>query len=143
MTIMSLIKLSAFFLLCVSLVFTGQAQLAITVSPVKITGQRVIVPLALTNHLPQSVESARAMCVLLNDQGKMVGQTAKWVIGGGGKGRPALTPNSGTTYNFVITSPQPLTSTNLTAKIVVTRVILEHHQITNANAVVTIDSSAK
>jgi hypothetical protein len=143
MTIMSLIKLSAFFLLCVSLVFTGQAQLAITVSPVKITGQRVIVPLALTNHLPQSVESARAMCVLLNDQGKMVGQTAKWVIGGGGKGRPALTPNSGTTYNFVITSPQPLTSTNLTTKIVVTRVILEHHQITNANAVVTIDSSAK
>jgi len=143
MTIMSLIKLSAFFLLCVSLVFTGQAQLAITVSPVKITGQRVIVPLALTNHLPQSVVSARAMCVLLNEQGKMVGQTAKWVIGGGGKGRPALTPNSGTTYNFVITSPQPLTSTNLTTKIVVTRVILEHHQITNANAVVTIDSSAK
>ena len=140
---MSLIKLSAFFLLCVSLVFTGQAQLAITVSPVKITGQRVIVPLALTNHLPQSVESARAMCVLLNDQGKMVGQTAKWVIGGGVKGRPALTPNSGTTYNFVITSPQPLTSTNLTAKIVVTRVVLEHNQITNANAVVTIDSSAK
>jgi hypothetical protein len=59
----------------------------------------------------------------------------------------ALTPNSGTTYNFVITSPQPLTTTNLTAKIVVSRVILEHHQITNANAnanaVVTIDSSAK
>jgi hypothetical protein len=140
---MNQIKFSALFLACALLALTAQAQLAVTVSPLKITGQRVIVPLALTNHLPQSVVSARAMCVLLNEQGKMVGQTAKWVIGGGGKGRPALTPNSGTTYNFVITSPQPLTSTNLTTKIVVTRVILEHHQITNANAVVTIDSSAK
>jgi hypothetical protein len=44
---------------------------------------------------------------------------------------------------FVITSPQPLTTTNLTAKIVVTRVVLEHNQITNANAVVTMTTAAK
>lgn len=114
----------------------AQAQLTVTVSPVKSTGQRAVVTLALTNHLPQSVESVRAMCVVLNEQGKMVGQSTKWVIGGG-KDRAALRPEAGTSYNFVITSPQPLVTTNLTAKVVVTRVVLEHNQITNVNAVVT------
>jgi len=121
---------------------TVQAQLAVTVSPVKITGQRVIVPLALTNHLPQSVESARAMCAVLDAQGKMVGQSAKWVIGGA-PNRPALSPQAGTTYNFVITSPRPLETTNLTTRIVLNRVILEHGQITNANAVVSMTAAAK
>ena len=134
---MNSLNLSPLFL---SFAFAAQAQLAVTVSPVKITGQRVIVPLALTNHLPQSVESARAMCAVLDEQGKMVGQSAKWVIGGA-PNRPALSPQAGTTYNFVITSPRPLETTNLIARIVVNRVILEHGQITNANAVVSMTSA--
>jgi hypothetical protein len=129
-------------LLLVCCTLTAQAQLAVTVSPVKITGQRVVVPLALTNHLPQSVESARAMCMVLNAQGKMVGQASKWVIGGA-PNRSALPPQAGTTYNFVITSPRLLETTNLTARIVFSRVVLEHHQFTNANDVVTMTTSAK
>ena len=103
---------------------TVQAQLAVTVTPVKITGQKAIVSMAMTNHLAEPVESARAICFLLDDQGKMIGQSAKWVVGGS-KDRPALAPKSGTTFNFVITSPHPFTTTNLTAKISFSRVVLD------------------
>ncbi len=82
---------------------TVQAQLAITVSPPKIVGQKAIVPLAITNNLAEKVESARGLCFLLDDQGKMVGQLAKWIFGGS-KDRPALEPKNGTPFNFVITS---------------------------------------
>lgn len=118
-----------------------QAQLAVTVSPVKIAGQRVIVPLAMTNNLAESVESARVMCVVLNDQGRMVGQTAKWVIGGA-QGH-SLPPKAGTTYNFVLTSAQPLETTNLSAKVIVNRVVLEHDQVAIPQKVVTVIPPAR
>lgn len=104
---------------------TASAQLAVTVSTPKIVGQKAIVSLAITNNLPQKVESARALCFLLDEQGKMIGQSAKWVVGGA-KDRPALEPKTGTTFNFVITSQQPFTTTtNLTAKVSFSRVILD------------------
>ena len=116
---MNPIKLSLVFLF---LALAVQAQLAITVSPPKITGQKVVVSLAITNNLAEKVESARALCFLLDEQGKMIGQSAKWVIGGT-KDRPALEPRNGTTFNFVITSPQPFTTTNLTANVSFSRVL--------------------
>lgn len=122
---MNPIKLSPLFLFCA---LTLQAQLAVTVLPVKSVGQKAVVPLAMTNNLTESVESARAICFLLDDQGQMVGQSAKWVIGGT-EDRPALQPKSGTTYNFVITSPQPFTTTNLTAKVNFTRIILTNQKL--------------
>jgi len=100
------------------------AQLAVTVSPPKIAGQKAIVPLTMTNNLTEKVESARAICFLLDERGKTIGQSAKWVLGGT-KDRPALEPKSGTTFNFVITSPQPFTTTNLTAKVSFSRVVLD------------------
>jgi hypothetical protein len=116
-----------FALLCVS----AQAQLAITVSPPKITGQKVVVPLAMTNNLAEQVTSARAVCFLLDEQGKMVGQSSKWVIGGT-KSQPALEPKTGTTFNFVITSSQPFPTTNLMAKVSFSRVILDGGRPANA-----------
>jgi hypothetical protein len=110
----------AAMLLCPLLV---TAQLAVTVSPVKTTGQKAIVLLAITNGLAESVESARAVCFLLDEQGKMTGQSTKWVIGGT-KDRPALPPKSGTTFNFVVTNPRQFTTTNLTAKVSFSRVLL-------------------
>jgi hypothetical protein len=95
---------------------TIQAQLAVTMSPPKIVGQKIVVSLAMTNNLADSIESARAICFLMDEQGKMVGQSAKWVIGGD-KDRPALPSKFGITYNFVITSSCPLDSTNLTAQV--------------------------
>jgi hypothetical protein len=54
----------------------------------------------------------------------MIGQSTKWVIGGI-KDRPALQPKSSTIFNFVITSPQPWTMTNLTAKVSFSRIVLD------------------
>jgi len=114
-------KYSIFFVFtfCVSL----HAQLSVTISTPQVTGQKAVVSLAMTNRLAEPVESARAICFLLDGQGKMVGQTAKWVIGGS-KDRPALEPKQGSSYNLVITSPQPLTTTNLTAKVTFSQIIL-------------------
>ena len=115
---------------------TASAQLAVTVSPVKITGQKAIVLLAMTNHLAGSVESARAICFLLDEQGKMIGQSAKWVVGGT-KDRLPLAPKNGTTFNFVITSPQPFTTTNLMARVSFSRVVLDGGKLVDVTKAVT------
>jgi hypothetical protein len=138
---MNLIKLN--LALVASLVaLTAQAQLAVTVSPPKIIAQKAIVSLVMTNNLAEPVESARALCFLLDEQGKMIGQSAKWVVGGT-KDRPALEPKNGTTFNFVITSPQPFTTTNLTAKVSFSRVVLNGNKQADVQKDVTITSSAK
>jgi hypothetical protein len=118
-------------------VLSAHAQLAVTVTPPKITGQKAIVSLAMTNYLAESVESARAICFLLDEQGKLVGQSANWVIGGT-KDRPGLIPKTGTTYNFVITSPHLFTTTNLTAKISFSRVILDGGKLADVMKSVTL-----
>jgi hypothetical protein len=114
-----------------------QAQLAVTVSPPKVVGQKAVVELKMTNSFPKKIESARAVCFLLDAQGKMAGQATKWVIGGT-KDRPALEPKGETTFNFVFTSSQPYTTTNLTAKVSFSRVILENGQVADVNKTVNI-----
>jgi hypothetical protein len=42
----------------------ASAQLAVTVSPVKTTGQKAVVPLAMNNNFAEKIESARAACFL-------------------------------------------------------------------------------
>jgi hypothetical protein len=109
---------------------TAPAQLAVTVSSVKVTGQKAVVPLALENRLSEKIESARAMVFLLDEQGKVIGQpTTRWVIGGG------LQPTTGTTnglasgatniFHFVVTSALPFSTTNLTAKVQFPRIVFE------------------
>jgi hypothetical protein len=132
-------KLNIFVWLLMS-ILTTQAQLAVTVSPPKITGQKAIVSLAMTNNLVESVESARAVCFLMDEQGKMVGQSAKWVIGGV-KDRPVLPSQAGTTFNFVITSPQSWKTTNLTAKVSFSRVVLEGENLADATKAVVVTST--
>jgi hypothetical protein len=103
---------------------TAHAQLAVTVSPPKVVGQKAVVELKMTNSFPEKIQSARAVCFLLDEQGKMAGQATKWVIGGM-KNQLALEPKSEATFNFVITSSQPFASTNLTAKVSFSRVVLD------------------
>jgi hypothetical protein len=112
--------------LCSSVVMMGlllstDAQLAVTVSPPKLVGQKAIVKLAMKNGLPQKIESARAVCFLIDDQGEMIGQSAKWVIG---QNKTGLESGATNTFNFVITSTQSFTNTNLTAKINFDRLVL-------------------
>jgi len=100
------------------------AQLTATVSPVKATGQRAIVPLAIKNNFTGKIESARAAVFLLDDQAKMVGQASRWVIGGSGD-RTGLAPGGTNSFHFVVTATKPFTTTNLTAKVTFSRVVLE------------------
>jgi hypothetical protein len=116
----------------------AMAQLAVTVSSPQILAQKAVITLKMRNGLAEKIESARAICFLLDDQGKMVGESAKWVIGGT-KNRPALAPKQAASFNFVITSPQPFMATNITAKVSFTRLILEGGKSVNPNKEVTIE----
>ena len=104
------------------LLLTASAQLAVTVSPPKIIGQKALVKLAMSNGLPEKIESARAICFLLDEHGFMVGQSSKWVIA---QNKTELAPGKTNTFNFVITSQPPFASTNLTAKISFRQVVLD------------------
>ena len=100
-------------------VIAARAQLAVTVSPPHIVGQKALVKLLMKNNLADKIESARAVCFLLDGKGKVVGQSTKWVIG-----RSGLEPKGETKFNFVVSSQTPFTTTNLTAKVAFSRVNL-------------------
>ncbi len=131
---MNPIKFSWLFLF---FALTVQAQLAVTVSPPKLAGQKAVVQLKLKNDFTNAVQSARAVCFLLDEQGRMVGQSTKWVIG---QNKTGLEPKCETMFNFVITSPQPFTTTNLTAKVSFSRVVLDGGKLADAAKDVRIES---
>ena len=116
------------------------AQLAVTVLPPKVVGQKAIVQLKMKNDLAAKVESARAVCFLLDGQGKMVGQSTKWVIG---QNHGGLEPKAETTFNFVVSSPQPWTTTNLAARITFSRVVLDGGKLADVKQDVSVSESAK
>lgn len=118
----------------------ASAQLAVTVSPVKVAGQKAIVPLVMKNNFPEKIESARGVVFLMDDQGKMVGQKTGWMIGGT-RERPALEAGKEATYNFVITANRPLTTTNLTAKVTINQLILTGGKIADVNKDVRIQNA--
>jgi hypothetical protein len=115
------------------------AQLAVTVSSPKVTDQKAVIKLIMKNNFTEQIESARAICFLLDDKGKLVGESAKWVIGGV-KNRPALEPKKETSFNFVITGSQSFTTTNLTAKVNFSRIVLENNKLADAKTDVQIQS---
>jgi hypothetical protein len=109
---------------------------------VKATGQKAIVPLAMKNGFAERIQSARAVCFLLNDQGKMVGQSTRWVIGAG-RDKSPLAPGITSVFNFVIAADKPFTSTNLTTKVSFSRVVLEGGSLADANKEVQIQNADK
>ncbi len=127
----------SFVLICVT---TAQAQLIVTVAPPKVTDQKAVVELKMKNGLAEKIESARAICFLIDDQGKMVGESSKWVIGGS-KNRPDLEPKKETSFNFVITGSQPFTTTNLTAKVSFSRVVLAGEKVADPKTDVQIQNA--
>jgi hypothetical protein len=103
------------------------AQLAVKVSPAKVAGQKAVVPLTLVNGFAEGVESARAVVFLSDAEGKVVGQSTRWIIGGqaGPAPKTGLRPGTTNTFNFVVDSLRTLTATNLTANLKVIRLVLE------------------
>ncbi len=131
------VRINCFALeLIVSSCVIGHAQLTVTVSPPKIAAQKAMVQLKMKNNLTNKVESARAVCFLLDEQGQMVGQTTKWVIG---LNKTTLEPKGETTFNFVIANPSPFATTNLTAKVSFTRLVLEGEKSVNPSESVAIE----
>jgi hypothetical protein len=120
--------------------FSTENGLAVQVLPPKIGGQKAIVQVKLINNLTNAVESARAVCFLMDEQGAMVGHATKWVVG---QNKHELEPKSETTFNFVITSPQPFTTTNLTARVSFSRVVLSGGKLINPNKDVTIINESR
>ena len=114
-----------------------RADLIVTQSPPKTVGNKSVVLLRLKNTFAEPIQSARAVCFLLDDQGKMVSQTTKWVIG---QNNTSLESKGETTFNFVMTSPQPFTTTNLTAKVSFSRVVLEGGKLADVAKDVKIES---
>ncbi len=118
------------------------AQLAVTVSPPKVVGQKAVVPLAMKNNFAEKIASARAVVFLLDEQGKMVGQSTKWVIGGG-RDKPGLAPGATNTFHFVIPTGKPPTTTNLMAKVSFSRVVLEGGKLADVAKEVSVTAASK
>ncbi len=100
-----------------------RAQLAVTVSAQKVVAQKAAIPLLMRNDFTEKVESARAVVFLMDEQGKMVGQATQWVIGGS-PGKSGLAAGGTNSFHFVVATVKPFVTTNLTAKITFTRVVL-------------------
>lgn len=88
----------------------------------KSTGTKAVVNLTIKNTFTNAVESARAAVFLMDDQGKVVGQATRWVIGGA-KDRPALEPDKETTCHFVVPLNKA-TSGTLQTRVLFNRLIL-------------------
>jgi hypothetical protein len=100
--------------------FTANAELAITVLPVKMIGQKAIVPLTMKSTFTNKIDSARAQVFLFDAEGKVVGRGVNWVIGGA-KDRPPLAPGGTNTYHFVIKTEKPFSE----ARVTFNRIVLE------------------
>ena len=100
-------------------------QLDITVSPLKFSGEKALVKLEMVNHLSEPVASARAACFISDDQGRVVAQSTRWVIGGGATNRAAMQMGATNVFHFVVSSPKPWATTNLTGKLIFNRVVLQ------------------
>ena len=118
------------------------AQLAVTVSPIKVTGQKAVVPIAMKNNLNAKVESARTAVFLLDEQGKIVGQATRWVIGGSAD-NPGLAVGATNAFHFVITSDKPFVTTKLTAKVAFSHVVLEGGKLADINKDVLVSAATK
>ena len=117
---------------------TAHAALTLKVVEPKMYGQKTVVKLDLGNTFTNTVESVRAVLFLLDDNGKVVGQETRWIIGGT-KDRPPLAPDSKTTFNFVVQANKPFTKT----KVTVTRLVLEGGRLADVNKEVEVESARK
>ena len=102
----------------------ASGQLVVTVSPPKVGGQKAVVGLALRNDFVAKVESVRAAVFLLDEHGKMVGQSTRWIIGGS-QDKPHLAAGATNNFNFVVAIDKPFLTTNLTANVTISRVVMK------------------
>lgn len=118
------------------------AALSVKVDEPKLTGSKAVIKLTMTSTFTNKVESARAVAFVVDEKGKVLGQTAQWVIGGG-PDKPALEPNKPSPYFFVVPLDKTPSSTNsVKAKVSFIRLVLEGGQQVDASKEVTVESSS-
>ena len=105
----------------------AQATLAVQVEEPNWTGSQAFVRISMRNTGTNSVQSARAVMFLFDDQGKVLGQRAAWVIGGT-KEKPGLAPAATARHFFVIPTDKAVKKT----KVTFTRIILDNGRILDA-----------
>ena len=115
-----------------------QAALTVKVGEPKTYGQKTIIKMELQNSFTNNIDSVRAAVFLLDDNGKMVGQETRWIVGGT-KERSALLPDAKTTFNFVLQSNKPFAKT----KVTVTRIVLDGGRLADVHKDVQMESLAK
>jgi len=134
-------KINLLFLLF-GMSFAARADLIVNVATPKTVGQKAIVKLDLKNTFPEKIESARVSVFLLDEKGKMIGQSTKWVIGGT-KNQASLAAGATNSFFFVITSEKPFATTNLATKVNFNRVVLEGGKLANPEKDVQIKDASK
>ena len=135
-------KLSITFAILAVGLAPAWAQFAVRVSPSKIIGQKAVVPLALKNGLAEKVESVRAVVFLIDEHGKVAAQGTRWILGGDGSSG-GLAVGATNAFLFVVASDRPFSSTNLTAKVTVTRVVLESGKLADPRRDVNVEPAWK
>ena len=115
---------------------SANAALIVKVAEPKQVGQKAVIELTMKNTFKEKVESARAQVFLIDGQGKVVGQAARWVIGGT-KDKPALPPDKEITFNFVVQTSKPFTK----SKVSFTRVVLEGGKLADVDKEVQVQNA--
>ncbi len=106
----------------------AHAALTVKLDAPKQVGKKVVIKLTMKNTFAEKIESARAQVFLLDENGSVTGQAARWVIGGT-KEKPPLAAGAETTFNFVILADKPFA----TNKVTFTRIILEGGKVVDPN----------
>jgi hypothetical protein len=134
------IRLLVFTLILALVVFARplSAELAVKIEPPKQVGKKVVVKLTMKNNFNEKIESARAQIFLLDEKGRVMGQAAKWIIGGT-KDKKSLAPNAETTFNFVLTTDKPFATNSVTFS----RVVLESGKLVDIKKDVQLTTTAK
>jgi len=96
----------------------------------------------MKNNFAERVESVRAVCFLLDEQGRVVGQMTRWVIGGT-QDKPGLAAGATNAFYFVIASGKPFTTTNITAKLSFSRMVLEGGKLADVAKEVSVTAASK
>jgi len=108
-----------------SLLFTqayaAEAKLLVTLDkPESNVGAKNVIKLKIKNTFKEAITSARATVFLTDENGKLVGQSTQWIIGGT-KDKPPLKPDAVSTFNFVIKTDKPFSTT----KLIFNRILLD------------------
>jgi hypothetical protein len=119
------LTIKCIFILSFLLIATsGWCALLVQVAPAKSTGSKAIIKLSLQNTFSQRIDLVRAAVFLTDEQGKVVGQATRQIIGGG-KNNPPLDPAGKAVYYFLVPAAKPFTKT----KVLISRIILENNEI--------------